>query len=116
MSEKEQKRMIAAAIMRDIRRKRAAARKKRGRAMKSNEDLFEQLKVKMVMRIYGVSSEQAKEIIADRMAERAALEAENEAKREKRARNLRRRVRDEDDDAWIPMEDIIGMEVGESDD
>ena len=107
MSEKEQKRMIAAAVMRDIRRKRAAARKKRGRAMKSNEDLFEQLKVKMVMRIYGVSCEQAKTIIEGRMAESAALEAENEAKREKRARNFRRRVRDDDDDEWIPASEII---------
>ena len=105
MSEKEEKRMVAAAVMRDIRRRRVAARKKRGRAMKSNEDLFEQLKVKMVMRIYGVSCKRAKTIIAGRMAERAALEAENEAKREKRARNLRRRVRDEDE--WIPASEIF---------
>ena len=108
MSEKEQKRMIAAAVMRDIRRKRAAARKKRGRAMKSNEDLFEQLKVKMVMRIYGVSCKRAKTIIAGRMAERAALEAENEAKRVKGIGDFRRSDYDDyDDDEWIPMSEII---------
>ena len=107
MSEREQKRMIAAAVMRDIRRNRAAARKERGRTTKVKGDLFEQLKVKMVMRIYGVSCEQAKEIIAGRMAESAALEAENEARREKRARNFRRRVRDDDDDEWIPVSEII---------
>lgn len=106
MSEREQKRMVAAAVMRDIRRRRAA-RKERGRMKKVKGDLFEQLKVKMVMRIYGVSCEQAKEIIVDRMAESAAREAENEAKREKRARNFRRRVRDEDDDEWIPASEIF---------
>lgn len=105
MSEKEQKRMVAAAVMRDIRRRRAA-RKERGRTKNVKGDLFEQLKVKMVMRIYGVSCEQAKEIIVGRMAESAALEAENAAKREKRARNFRRRVRD-DDDEWIPASEIF---------
>ncbi len=106
MSEREQKRMVAAAVMRDIRRRRAA-RKERGRTKKVKGDLFEQVKVKMVMRIYGVSCEQAKEIIVDRMAESAAREAENEAKREKRARNFRCRVRDEDDDEWISASEIF---------
>ena len=107
MSEKEQKRMIAAAVMRDIRRRRAV-RKERGRTTKVKGDLFEQLKVKMVMRIYGVSCEQAKEIIAGRMAERAALEAENEAKRVKGIGDFRRSDYDDyDDDEWIPMSEII---------
>ncbi len=103
----DKRRIVAARVVRDIRRRRAAARKERGRTMKSNEDLFEQIKVKMVMRIYGVSCEQAKEIIVDRMAESAAREAENEAKREKRARNFRCRVRDEDDDEWISASEIF---------
>lgn len=77
-------------------------------------DLLEQVKEKMVMRIYKVSGEMAKEIVAKRAAESAAREAEKKAKREKRLGN-RRRVRG-DDDEWIPMKDIIGMEVGESDD
>ena len=106
MSEKEQKRMVAAAVMRDIRRRRAAARKERGRTKNVKGDLFEQLKVKMVMRIYGVSSVQAKEIIAGRMAERAALEAENEAKPERSVRSPRRRIHD-DDDEWIPASEIF---------
>ena len=106
MSDKHERRAIAAKVMRDIRRRRAA-QKERGRTTKTKEDLFEQVKMKMVMRIYGVSCEQAKEIIVDRMAESAAREAENEAKREKRARNFRRRVRDEDDDEWIPASEIF---------
>ncbi len=107
MSEREQKRMVAAAVMRDIRRRRAA-RKERGRTKKVKGDLFEQVKVKMVMRIYGVSCEQAKEIIAGRMAERAALEAENEAKRGKGIGDFRRSDYDDyDDDEWIPMSEII---------
>ena len=106
MSEKEQKRMVAAAVMRDIRRRRAA-RKGKGRTKNVKGDLFEQLKVKMVMRIYGVSCKRAKTIIAGRMAESAALEAENAAKREMRAGNFRRRVRDEDDDEWIPASEIF---------
>lgn len=107
MSEREQKRMVAAAVMRDIRRRRAA-RKERGRMKKVKGDLFEQLKVKMVMRIYGVSCEQAKEIIVDRMAESAAREAENEAKRVKGIGDFRRSDYDDyDDDEWIPMSEII---------
>ena len=107
MSEREQKRMVAAAVMRDIRRRRAA-RKERGRMKKVKGDLFEQLKVKMVMRIYGVSCKRAKTIIAGRMAERAALEAENEAKRVKGIGDFRRSDYDDyDDDEWIPMSEII---------
>ena len=106
MNDKHERRVIAAKVMRDIRRRRLAQRT-RAQKMKAKEDLFEQVKVKMVMRIYGVSCEQAKEIIVDRMAESAAREAENEAKREKRARNFRRRVRDEDDDEWIPASEIF---------
>lgn len=109
VSEKEQKRIVAASVMRDIRRKRAA-RKERGHSTKVKGDLLEQVKEKMVMRIYGVSHEKAKEMVAKRAAESAAREAENKAKREKGLRNFRRRVRS-DEDEWISMEDIIGMEV-----
>lgn len=105
MSEREQKRMVAAAVMRDIRRRRAA-RKERGRTKKVKGDLFEQVKVKMVMRIYGVSCEQAKEIIAGLAVENAALEAENMAKPERNIRKPRRRRRDEDDE-WISMGELL---------
>ena len=63
-----------------------------------NADLFEQVKVKMVMRIYGVSSERAKEIIAGRVAEKAALEAESGEKHERGIRTLCRRIFDDDDE------------------
>jgi len=105
MSDKHERRAIAAKVMRDIRRRRAA-QKERGRTTKTKEDLFEQIKVKMVMRIYGVSCEQAKEIIADRAAEKAALEAEDRAKPERRVRRPRRRFRDEDD-GWIPASEVF---------
>ena len=114
MSEKNMKRIVAARVMRDIRRRRAA-RKAMERTPKVKEDLFEQVKEKMVMRIYGVSSKRAKEIVAKRAAESAAREAENRARCEKSVGNSRRRVRSNDDE-WIPMEDIIGMEVGEPED
>ena len=114
MNEKDKKRARAAEIRRKIQERRAV-RSGHGRMTKVEGDLFVELKVKMVMRIYGVSHEKAKEMVAKRAAESAAREAENKAKREKGLRNFRRRVRS-DDDEWIPMEDIIGMEVGESDD
>ena len=71
----DKRRIVAARVMRDIRRRRAAARKERGRTMKSNEDFFERIKVKMVMRIYHVSCKRAKAIIAGRAAEKDALDA-----------------------------------------
>ena len=114
MSEKDNRRGRTAQVIRAIRRRRTA-RKERGRMAKIEGDLFEQMKVNMVMRIYGVSSKRAKAIVSKRAAESAAREAENRAKREKSGGISRRRVRS-DDDEWMPMEDIIGMEVGESDD
>ena len=106
MTDEPKRRERAAEIRREI-QKRRAARATGSLEKKSAEDSFEQVKVKMVMRIYGVSRERAKEIIAGRMTERAALEAENMAKCEKRARNFRRRVRNGDDDEWIPVGEII---------
>ena len=113
MREKDNRRARTAQIIQAI-RKRRAARKERGRITKVRGDLLEQVKEKMVMRIYGVSHDRAKEIIAGRMAERAALEAENRATPPKRARTCRRVYSSAGE--WIPMDDIIGMEVGESDD
>ena len=97
----------AAKFRRDARKRRAARAASAVNRKRIAADLFEEVKMKMVMRIYGVSSERAKEIVAGRMTERAALEAENRAKCEKRARNFRRRVRDGDDDEWIPVGEII---------
>ena len=49
--------------------------KARGKGSKT--DLFFELKVKMVMRIYGVSKKRALEIIDGRAAEKRALESGN---------------------------------------
>ena len=103
MSEKDKRRIVAARVVRDIRRRRAAARKERGRTMKSNEDFFEQIKVKMVMRIYHVSCKRAKAIIAGRAAEKDALDANNPPR--KRVR-ISRFVGD-DDDEWVPVGKIV---------
>ena len=114
MNDEHKRRARAAEIRRQV-QKRRTARATGCHGKEIAEGLFEQLKAKMVMRIYGVSSKRAKEIVAKRAAESAAREAENRAKREKSGGISRRRVRS-DDDEWSPMEDIIGMEVGESDD
>ena len=99
MSEKDKRRIVAARVVRDIRRRRAAARKERGRTMKSNEDFFEQ----MVMRIYHVSCERAKAIIAGRAAEKEAQDAKKTPR--KRVR-ISRHVCD-DDDEWLPVGKIV---------
>ena len=62
--------------------------KRKPRAKKSQDEFFEELKVKTVMRIYGVSRARALEIIAGRDGERKALEA---AKEEAREASRRRR-------------------------
>ena len=49
--------------------KKAPARKGRRRAKKSANDLFAEVKVKMVMRVYGVTKARALEILADRADE-----------------------------------------------
>ena len=46
----------------------------RKRSKKAKKDIFAGIKVKMVMRIYGVSRARALEIIAGRAAEKKALE------------------------------------------
>ena len=52
---------------------------------KAKKDIFAGIKVKMVMRIYGVSKTRAREIIAGRAAEKKALEdtKDKKGKREK---------------------------------
>lgn len=51
-----------------------ASHKNRTRGKKSAEELFDKVKVKMVMRIYGVSQAKAREIIAARTEETMAEE------------------------------------------
>ena len=53
---------------------------------KAKKDIFAEIKVKMMMRIYGVSRKRALEIIAGRAAEKKALEAAKD-KDGKRAKN-----------------------------
>ena len=63
------------------RRHNAPARRGRARGRKADKDLFAELKLKMVMRIYKVSRARAAAIIAGRAGERQALEEAREAKR-----------------------------------
>ena len=53
--------------------KKAPVRKGRGRGKKSANDLFAEVKTKMVMRIYGVTKARALEIIAGRADEKREL-------------------------------------------
>ena len=55
----------------------------RAHGKRSKKNHFAELKVKMVMRIYGVSKVHALEIIAGRAAEKTALEDAKENKRKK---------------------------------
>ena len=71
------------------------------RKRKAKEDTFSEIKIKMVMRIYGVSRARAIEIIAGRAAEKAAVEA---AKDEARGRAS-------SDDHLMSAEEFFG-EVG----
>ena len=105
MNDEHKRRARAAEIRREV-QKRRAARATGFHGKKIAEDFFEQVKVKMVMRIYGVSCEQAKEIIAGRAAEKATHEAENRAKPERNIRKPRCSVRD-DDDEWISVGEIV---------
>jgi len=105
MSDKDKRRARGALVMRELRQRRAA-RKAMGRAVKVEGDAFEKVKVKMVMRIYGVSVEEAKKIIAKRAAEVSALEAENRTTTQKRARTYRRVYSSSGE--WIPASEIFG--------
>ena len=59
--------------------KKAPVRKGCRRAKKSANDLFAEVKVKMVMRVYGVTKARALEIIAGRAEEAQELEREADA-------------------------------------
>lgn len=76
-------------------------RKGRSRRKKSMSDIFAELKVKMVMRIYGVSAARATEIIAGRAGEKRALE------REKDKAGKKRKGREEC--GFIPAEDLFSL-------
>ena len=81
--------------------KKAPARKGRGRGKKSPIDLFDKLKIKMVMRIYGVTSARAMEIIAGRADE--AQEAELAKKR-----GARHGERPSDDEELMSAAEFFG--------
>ena len=84
---------------------KAPARKGKGRGKKTVNDLFAELKVKMVMRIYGVSRTRALEIIAGRADEK--LDAERSKERETRQG---KRDSDDDDDGMVSAAEFFGMD------
>ena len=82
--------------------KNGPIRKGRVRARKSKNDIFAELKLKMVMRIYNVSRVRAAAIIAGRADERRAFEEARESARDARhARRLR-------GDETMAAEDFFG--------
>ena len=82
-------------IMRKIRERRRSARAADGRMVRATGDLFERIKVKMVMRIYHVSCKRAKAIIAGRAAEKEALDVKKPPRNRVR---IARQVCDDDDE------------------
>lgn len=82
-------------IMHKIRERRRSARAADGRMARATGDLFERIKVKMVMRIYHVSCKRAKAIIAGRAAEKDALDAKKTPRNRVR---ISRHVCDDDDE------------------
>ena len=82
--------------------KKAPVRKGRRRAKKSANDLFAEIKVKMVMRIYGVTKARALEIIADRTEENNTPPAPDGADA----------ADDNDDDVkFLPESEFIGIRL-----
>lgn len=72
------------------------ARKGRSRGKKTKSDIFAELKVKMVMRIYGVSKARALKIIVGRAAEKRELERKKDKTGKK------------NDCGGIPVEEFFG--------
>ena len=72
-----------------------SARAADGRMARATGDLFERIKVKMVMRIYHVSCKRAKAIIAGRAAEKEALDVKKTPRNWVR---ISRHVCDDDDE------------------
>jgi hypothetical protein len=81
-------------------KKKAPARKGRSRAKKSANDLFAEVKVKMVMRVYGVTKARALEILADRADEKKPSEASADNSDENEA--------DEEDVPFMSAEEFFG--------
>ena len=80
--------------------KKAPTRKGRRRAKKSENDLFVEVKVKMVMRVYGVTKARALEILADRADEKKPSEAS--------ADNTDEIEDDEEDVPFMSAEEFFG--------
>ena len=59
--------------------KKNVSRRSRVRGKSAADDLFAKMKVKMVMRIYGVSRAKALAIIADRNGDQKAVESANDS-------------------------------------
>ncbi len=81
--------------------KKAPTRKGRCRAKKSANDLFAELKVKMVMRVYGVTKARALEIIASRAEEKNTLPAPDG----------NADVADDDAVKFLPESDFLGIRL-----
>ena len=89
--------MSAAEFFGDVEKPETPVRKGRSRGKKSSaKDLFAELKVKMVMRIYGVSRKRALAIIAGRTGEKMQPERGNEPTRK-------------DDGGVMSAEDFFGL-------
>ena len=77
--------MSAEEFFGEVEKGKAPVRMGQARGKRSKADLFAELKVKMVMRIYGVSKARALEIIAGRAAEKKAL-ADGSGKDDRKAK------------------------------
>ena len=77
--------------------KKNSSRTPRLRGKKTATDVFAKMKVKMVMRIYGVSRARALEIIAERKAAKAAANGESQAGGKK----------DDGDETFMSAEDFF---------
>ena len=80
------------------------ARTGNARGKRSNKDLFTELKIKMVMRIYGVSRARAMEIIVGRADERQEMERAKESL----SACSRRRPSDDEDEELMSAADFFG--------
>ena len=69
--------MSAEEFFGEVENDKTPVRMGKARGNRPNKDLFAELKVKMVMRIYGVSKKRALEIIAGKADEKKALESGN---------------------------------------
>ena len=81
-------------------RDKVPARKGRTRGKKSMKGLFDEVKVKMVMRIYGVTKARALEILADRADEKKPPEAS--------AGNVDEIEEDEEDGPFMSAAEFFG--------